>query len=58
MQGGIYEDLRRESAEALAGIGFDGYAIGGLAIGEGQQEMFRDPRFRPGDAAGRSARAI
>jgi queuine tRNA-ribosyltransferase len=41
MQGGIYEELRRESAAALAAIGFDGYAIGGLAIGEGQQEMFR-----------------
>jgi queuine tRNA-ribosyltransferase len=47
MQGGIYEDLRRESAEALAGIGFDGYAIGGLAIGEGQQEMFRILDFAP-----------
>ena len=41
MQGGIYEELRRESAKALSGIGFDGYAIGGLAIGEGQPEMFR-----------------
>ena len=47
MQGGIYEDLRRESAEALAAIGFDGYAIGGLAIGEGQQEMFRILDFAP-----------
>jgi queuine tRNA-ribosyltransferase len=41
MQGGIYEELRRESAATLAAMGFDGYAIGGLAIGEGQQEMFR-----------------
>ncbi len=47
MQGGIYEDLRRESADALAGIGFNGYAIGGLAIGEGQQEMFRILDFAP-----------
>ena len=47
MQGGIYEDLRRESAETLAAIGFDGYAIGGLAIGEGQQEMFRILDFAP-----------
>jgi len=39
-QGSVYEDLRRESAEALAGIGFDGYAIGGLAVGEGQDQMF------------------
>jgi queuine tRNA-ribosyltransferase len=47
MQGGIYEDLRQESAERLAAIGFDGYAIGGLAIGEGQQEMFRILDFAP-----------
>jgi queuine tRNA-ribosyltransferase len=47
MQGGIYESLRRESAESLAAIGFDGYAIGGLAIGEGQQEMFRILDFAP-----------
>ncbi|HEX7200157.1 MAG TPA: tRNA guanosine(34) transglycosylase Tgt, partial [Dongiaceae bacterium] len=48
MQGGIYEDLRQESAESLAATGFDGYAIGGLAIGEGQQEMFRILDFAPG----------
>ena len=47
MQGGIYRDLREESAEALVKIGFDGYAIGGLAIGEGQQEMFRILDFAP-----------
>ena len=41
VQGSVYDDLRRESAAALAGIGFDGYAIGGLAVGEGQSEMFR-----------------
>ncbi len=41
MQGGMYEDLRKISADALTGIGFDGYAIGGLAVGEGQKEMFR-----------------
>ena len=39
-QGGIHEDLRAESAEALRGIGFDGYAVGGLAVGEGQELMF------------------
>jgi queuine tRNA-ribosyltransferase len=39
-QGGLEEDLRGESAEALIGIGFDGYAIGGLAVGEGQEAMF------------------
>ena len=47
MQGGIYRDLREESAKALQEIGFDGYAIGGLAIGEGQQEMFRILDFAP-----------
>lgn len=39
-QGGLDERLRAESAAALTGIGFDGYAIGGLAVGEGQQAMF------------------
>lgn len=41
VQGGIYPDLRAESVKALAATGFDGYAIGGLAVGEGQEEMFR-----------------
>lgn len=40
MQGGVERDLRAESAAALRGIGFDGYAIGGLAVGEGQEAMF------------------
>jgi len=40
VQGSVYPDLRTESAEALRGIGFDGYAIGGLAVGEGQEVMF------------------
>lgn len=40
VQGGIYQDLRQESANALQGIGFDGYAVGGLAVGEGQELMF------------------
>lgn len=40
MQGGVERDLREESAAALRGIGFDGYAIGGLAVGEGQEAMF------------------
>ena len=39
-QGGVHEDLRRESAEALTEIGFEGYAVGGLAVGEGQELMF------------------
>jgi queuine tRNA-ribosyltransferase len=41
VQGGVYPDLRAESAAALRTIGFDGYAIGGLAVGEGQEEMLR-----------------
>ncbi len=41
VQGGVYPELRGESAAALTAIGFDGYAIGGLAVGEGQAEMFR-----------------
>lgn len=39
-QGGVSRDLRAESAEALIRIGFDGYALGGLAVGEGQEAMF------------------
>ncbi|HSG36393.1 MAG TPA: tRNA guanosine(34) transglycosylase Tgt [Paracoccaceae bacterium] len=39
-QGGVTESLRAESAEALKKIGFDGYAVGGLAVGEGQEAMF------------------
>ena len=39
-QGALDADLRRASADALVAIGFDGYAIGGLAVGEGQEAMF------------------
>jgi queuine tRNA-ribosyltransferase len=39
-QGGLDRDLREESAEALTAIGFEGYAVGGLAVGEGQAAMF------------------
>ena len=41
VQGGIYPDLRRQSVAALTQIGFDGYAVGGLAVGEGQEMMFQ-----------------
>lgn len=41
VQGGIYPDLRKRSADALADIGFDGYAIGGLAVGEGPELMYQ-----------------
>ena len=40
MQGGVTPHLREESAKALVDIGFDGYAVGGLAVGEGQEAMF------------------
>ena len=46
-QGNVYKDLREESAEALKKIGFDGYAIGGLAIGEGQEKMFEVLDYAP-----------
>jgi queuine tRNA-ribosyltransferase len=39
-QGGLDEELRKRSADALIDIGFDGYAVGGLAVGEGQEAMF------------------
>lgn len=39
-QGSIFEDLREQSARKLQDIGFDGYAVGGLAVGEGQDAMF------------------
>ena len=41
VQGGMYEDLRRESLEKLTEIGFDGYAIGGLSVGEPKKDMQR-----------------
>ena len=41
VQGGMYEELRDESLAGLAGIGFDGYAIGGLSVGEPKPEMLR-----------------
>jgi queuine tRNA-ribosyltransferase len=40
VQGGVYPDLRAESVAALTRIGFEGYAVGGLAVGEGQAAMF------------------
>ena len=41
VQGGLYKDLREESIKNLVDIGFDGYAMGGLAVGESQPEMFK-----------------
>ncbi|MHA1127715.1 MAG: tRNA guanosine(34) transglycosylase Tgt, partial [Alphaproteobacteria bacterium] len=47
-QGSTLPHLREESAEALKSIGFDGYAIGGLAVGEGQEAMFDVLDYAPG----------
>jgi queuine tRNA-ribosyltransferase len=47
-QGGLDEALRQASADALIDIGFDGYAVGGLAVGEGQEAMFACLDFAPG----------
>jgi len=47
-QGALDEGLRKTSADALAEVGFDGYAIGGLAVGEGQEAMFATLDFAPG----------
>ncbi|HJN23015.1 MAG TPA: tRNA guanosine(34) transglycosylase Tgt [Rhodospirillales bacterium] len=44
-QGGVHGDLRAESADALKAIDFDGYAIGGLAVGEGQEALFEIVEF-------------
>jgi queuine tRNA-ribosyltransferase len=41
VQGSVFDGLRAESAAVLTAIGFEGYAVGGLAVGEGQAEMFR-----------------
>lgn len=46
-QGALDEELRRISAEKLIDIGFDGYAVGGLAVGEGQEAMFGVLDFAP-----------
>jgi len=46
-QGALDESLRGYSADALRAIGFDGYAIGGLAVGEGQEAMFATLDFAP-----------
>ena len=48
MQGGVTRDLREQSAKALIDIGFDGYAVGGLAVGEGQEAMFGVLDYAPG----------
>ena len=46
-QGSIFKDLREESSKSLQGIDFEGYAIGGLAVGEGQARMFEVLDYAP-----------
>ena len=46
-QGSVFPEQRAESAEALKAIGFDGYAVGGLAVGEGQEAMFSVLDYAP-----------
>ena len=45
VQGSLYEDLRQESIDSLMKIGFDGYAVGGLSVGEPKEDMHRMIRF-------------
>ncbi|MEM8842631.1 MAG: tRNA guanosine(34) transglycosylase Tgt, partial [Pseudomonadota bacterium] len=47
-QGSVFQGLRQQSADALREIGFEGYAIGGLAVGEGQKAMFDVLDYAPG----------
>ena len=48
VQGGMYQDLRSQSLESLMEIGFDGFAIGGLSVGEPKEEMIRVLDYLPG----------
>ena len=57
-QGGLDQGMRSESAAALIDIGFDGYAIGGLAVGEGQEAMFSCLDFAPGQLPADSPRYL
>ena len=57
-QGALDQELRKISAEKLSEIGFDGYAIGGLAVGEGQEAMFATLDFAPGQLPDESPRYL
>ena len=57
-QGGLDEALRRASADALVEIGFDGYAVGGLAVGEGQDAMFACLDYVPEQLPARAPRYL
>jgi len=58
IQGGMYEDLRSESLQALEEIGFDGYAIGGLSVGEPKEDMQRIITHLRGDLFRKISHAI
>ncbi len=57
-QGGLEQDFRDESANALREIGFDGYAVGGLAVGEGQEAMFACLDYAPDQLPGDKPRYL
>ncbi len=57
-QGGLDEELRARSADSLRSIGFDGYAIGGLAVGEGQEAMFGCLDYAPDQLPAKSPRYL
>ena len=58
VQGSTFPALRAESAKALTDIGFDGYAVGGLAVGEGQAGDVRHPRHHAAACCRPTGRAI
>ena len=55
VQGGVFQDLRDESADATVAVGFEGYAIGGLSVGEPSEQMYARRRARRAAAAAGSA---
>lgn len=57
-QGALDEGLRKASADALIDVGFDGYAVGGLAVGEGQEAMFATLDFAPGQLPAEAPRYL
>ena len=57
-QGSVFENLRAESAQMLRHIGFDGYAVGGLAVGEGTEAMLEVLEFAPDQLPSRKPRYL
>lgn len=55
---GMHQDLRLESIERLTEIGFDGYAIGGLSVGEPKEEMFKVLSYLPANMPSQSPRYL